>query len=168
MKKIILSALAICAFTFASAQDMKFGVKGGLDLVSSSGASSTSMTGFYAGGFAEFGLSDALTLQPGVEYHTASKSEEVFPGYSVTYKSNFLAVPVLFKYKVAEKINLMAGPALYYNMDSEVTTDKTRFNLELGGSYDITENIFVDPRYSLGLNGETKISHILIGVGYKF
>jgi opacity protein-like surface antigen len=68
---------------------------------------------------------------------------------------------------VAEKINILAGPALFYNMDS-AAKDKTTFNLDLGASYDITENFFVDPRYSLGLSGDTKVSHFLIGVGYRF
>ena len=68
---------------------------------------------------------------------------------------------------VAEKINLLAGPSLYYSMESD-DSDKTRFNLDLGGSYDITENFFVEPRYSLGLTGDFKVNHLLLGVGYKF
>jgi opacity protein-like surface antigen len=164
MKKLILSIVALSAFGIASAQkDMKFGVKGGLDMVSvkATGAS-TSLTGFFVGGFAEFAIADKMVLQPGLNYHTASKSENGF-----TYKANFLSIPVLLKYNVAEKINLLAGPSLYYSLES-TDTDKTRFNLDLGGSYDITENFFVEPRYSIGLTGDAKVSHFLIGVGYKF
>ena len=78
-----------------------------------------------------------------------------------------MSVRVLFKYNVAEKINLLAGPSLFYSLESEVA-DKTVFGLDLGGSYDITENIFVEPRYSIGLTGEVKTYVLLIGVGYKF
>lgn len=160
MKKIIVTITALFAFGFANAQDVKFGAKAGLDMQSyTGGGSSESMTGFYVGGFAQFGLTDAISLQPGLNYNTASKDG---------FKSDFLSIPVLFNYKVADKINIIAGPALYYNMDSDVKTDKSRFNLEIGGSYDITENLFIDPRYSLGLNGETKVNHLLIGLGYRF
>ena len=160
MKKIILAAIAVFALGSANAQDVKFGVKGGLDLVSTkvTGGGSISSTGFYLGGFAEFGLSDKIVFQPGLNYHTASEN-----GYNFDY----LSIPVLFKYNVAEKINIIAGPSMYYSMDSN-DADKTRFNLDLGASYDITENFFVDPRYSLGLTGDAKVSHFLIGVGYKF
>ncbi len=171
MKKIILTLAVVLTAAFANAQDMKFGVRGGVDMVSAkttvstsiggvtySASGTTSTTGFYVGGFADFSIADKLTLEPGINYHTASKDG---------YKFDFLSVPVTFKYQVADKINVLAGPALFYNMDS-AAQDKTTFNLDLGGSYDITENFFVDPRYSLGLTGDTKVSHILIGVGYRF
>jgi len=143
--------------TFASAQkDMKFGVKGGFNSSSSDGGGSAS--GFFLGGLAEFSLSDKLVLQPGLNYHTFSAN-----GGS----TSTLSVPVLFKYNVAEKINLLAGPSLYYSLESEAV-DKTVFGLDLGGSYDITDNFFVEPRYSIGLTGEVKTNVLLIGVGYKF
>lgn len=158
MKKIILSIIALSAFGVVSAQkDMKFGVKGGLDLLSVSNGGG-SATGFFAGGFVEFGLTEKITLQPGLNYHTASTN-----GVNFTY----ISIPVLAKYNVAEKINIIAGPSLYYSLES-ADSDKTRFNLDLGGSYDITENLFVEPRYSLGLTGDVKVNHLLLGVGYKF
>ncbi len=163
--------------SFAYAQDMKFGIRGGLDMVSSkyeyteivdytpagvpiieSGSETYSTTGFYFGGFVEFGLSDKFMLQPGLNYHTASDSGVKF---------DFLSIPVTFKYQVADKINILAGPTMFYSMESD-DPDKTRFNLDLGGSYDISDNFFIDPRYSIGLTGDTKINHFLIGVGYKF
>lgn len=164
MKKLILSIVALSAFGVVSAQkDMKFGVKGGLDLVSvKAPGGSVSLTGFFVGGFVEFGIVDKMVLQPGLNYHSATKSES-----GVTYKATYLSVPVLLKYNIAEKINLLGGPSLYYSTDSE-DSDKTRFNLDLGGSYDITENFFVEPRYSIGLTGDAKVSHLLLGVGYKF
>lgn len=61
----------------------------------------------------------------------------------------------------------MAGPSMYYSLES-TDNDKTRFNLDLGASYNITEEFFVEPRYSAGLTGDVKVSHFLIGVGYKF
>ena len=160
MKKIILTFAAVFAFGFANAQDgMAFGVKGGVDFLSAKAdGASVSTTGFFVGGFAEFGINDQFTLQPGLNYHTASKD-----GFNFTY----LSIPILAKYEIAEKFNLMAGPSLYYSLESD-DSDKTRFNFDIGASYDITENFFAEPRYSVGMTGDVKVSHFLLGVGYKF
>ena len=178
MKKIILVVAIALTATFASAQDgAKFGVKGGIDMISSkyeytsydfnpvtglpetyTESETVSTTGFFVGGFAEFGLSDKLTLQPGLNYHTASKSGVKF---------DYLSIPVLFQYEIAESFNVIAGPSLYYSLVSG-DQDKTRFNLGVGASYSFTENLFVEPRYDIGLTGDAKVSHFLIGVGYKF
>jgi len=173
MKKIILIVAIALTANFANAQDaMKFGVRGGVDMVSAkadvtyvdplggvhTSSSSFSTTGFYVGGFVDFSIADKMVLEPGIAYHAASKDD---------FKLNFLSIPVTFKYEIATKFNIMAGPSLFYNMDSDAQ-DKTTFNFDIGASYDITDNFFVDPRYSLGLSGDTKVNHLLIGVGYKF
>lgn len=175
MKKIILTMAVVLTATFANAQkDIKFGVRGGLDMVSakipsttvtlpiigsySVGGGSFSTTGFYFGGFADISISDEIVFQPGLNYHTASESG---------FKLDFLSLPATFKYQVADKFNILAGPTLFYSMDSD-SEDKTTFNLDLGASYDITENLFVDPRYSIGLSGDAKVSHFMIGLGYRF
>ena len=160
MKRLLFAAVAVFAFGFTNAQETKFGAKAGLDLLSAKadGGGSVSATGFYVGGFAEFGIADEFSLQPGLNYHAASKDGFDF---------NYISIPVLVKYTIAEKFNLLAGPSMFYSLESN-DDDKTRFNLDLGASYDITENLFVDPRYSVGLTGDTKVSHFLIGVGYRF
>lgn len=156
MKKIILTAAAVFAFGYSNAQDAKFGVKGGLDLVSFSGGSG-SITGFAFGGFAEFSLSDKVSLQPGLNFHTASEN-----GVSI----NFIGLPVLAKFNVAEKINLLAGPSLYKVLDAE--SAPIQVNIDLGASYDINENLFIEPRYSITTDGEGGMNHFVIGLGYKF
>ena len=161
MKKIILTMAVILTASFANAQkDMKFGAKAGLDMVSVKydGAGSESLTGFFIGGFAEFDIADEFVLQPGLNYHAASKDGVNF---------NYISIPVLAKYNVAEKFNVLAGPSLYYSLESN-DNDKTRFNLDLGASYDITENIIVEARYAIGLTGDAKVSHFLLGLGYRF
>jgi hypothetical protein len=156
MKKIMLTAAAVFAFGFTNAQEAKFGAKGGLDLVSFSGGDG-SITGFVIGGFAEFGLTDKVSLQPGLNFHSASSDGANF---------SFLAIPVLAKFNVADKFNLLAGPSLYYLLESG-ESDKTTFNLDFGATYDINDKLFIEPRYSAGI-GDIAMNHFFIGLGYKF
>ena len=45
--------------------------------------------------------------------------------------------------------------------------DKLKFNVDFGASYDITEEIEANAKYSLGF-GDIAVSGIFIGAGYKF
>ena len=60
MKKLLLTAAAVFAFGFANAQEVKFGVKAGLNINTITGGylSGTSKVGFHVGGLAEIKLSD--------------------------------------------------------------------------------------------------------------
>lgn len=156
MKKIIFTAAAVLAFGFSNAQDIKFGAKGGLDIISISGAGSA--TGFFIGGFTELNITDQIAIQPGINYHTASNEGTNF---------NYIGIPVLAKFNATEKLNLIAGPSLFYFLES-TATEKTFFNIDFGASYDINENFFIEPRYSAGLTGEMKANHFTLGLGYKF
>ncbi|MFM2265223.1 MAG: hypothetical protein RLZ77_643 [Bacteroidota bacterium] len=159
MKKIIFTLLTITAIGVANAQETKYGIKGGIDLVSAkSTASSLNATGFYVGGFAELGLSDVIYIQPSLNYHTASKDGVKF---------DYMSVPVLVKFMMPDKFNILAGPALYYSMDSE-DTNKTRINLAVGGDFEISDNLLLESRYDYGLTGDVKVNHLLFGIGYKF
>ncbi len=161
MKKIILSAVAILVFGFASAQETKFGVKAGVDLATMKAKVDTgfgtveatgSETGFFVGGFVNFGLSEKFSIQPEVMYVAITDS-------------NFLSVPILAKYSIANSFSLIAGPSLNYFMDAE--EDEFKVNVDFGAIYDITENLDVNAKYSLGM-GDVQVSGIFIGVGYKF
>ncbi|MDD3004775.1 porin family protein [Flavobacterium sp.] len=161
MKKLLLGVCILAGTYYSTAQETKFGVRAGIDLatveqtVSVAGFTTTvkgSETGFFVGGFAEIGMNESFAIQPEVLY--------------VSIKDfSMLNIPVLGKYTVAENINLMAGPSFNYLLDAE--EDKFKVNVDLGGSYDITETIDVSARYSLGF-GDTKVSGIYLGVGYAF
>lgn len=157
MKKLLFAAIAVVAFGYTNAQETKFGVKAGVDFASVKvkvmGVSgSSSETGFYIGGFANLGVSEKFSVQPELLYVAISDS-------------NFFSVPILAKYTVAEKIGLLAGPSLNYFSDFE--EDKLKFNVDFGASYDITEEIEANAKYSLGF-GDVAVSGVFIGAGYKF
>jgi hypothetical protein len=162
MKKIILTIAAVFAFGVVSAQDTKFGVKAGVDFASSkvkydlgefgSGTATASETGFFVGGFATIGMSEKFAIQPEVLYVAITDS-------------NFLSVPVLVKYSFGEKFSALVGPSFNYFLDAE--EDEFKMNVDFGGTYQITDNIDINAKYSLGF-GDVQVSGVFVGAGYSF
>ncbi|WP_298115463.1 porin family protein [Flavobacterium sp.] len=178
MKKIILSLVAIAAFGVANAQeDMKFGAKAGINMSNFTGDADTdSKIGFQVGAFAEFKVSEKFAVQPEILFSALGAKDD-----SDNYNSNYILVPVMAKYYVAEGFSLEAGPqigflmsAKYGDTDIKDAYKSTDFALNLGAGYDVAENINIGLRYSLGLSnvsdigGDVKTSNIALAVGYKF
>lgn len=157
MKKVLFTLAAICAFGVANAQ-AKYGVKAGftsqtVKVSTGIGTVSGSASGFFIGGFADFAVSDKFHFQPEVLYSGVSGN-------------NTINVPLLGKYNVADKFNILFGPGLNYSLDA--LADEFSVSGDIGASYDINEQFLVDARYDIGLTGDAKVSGIFVGVGYKF
>jgi len=164
MKKVLLAAIAVFSFGFSNAQDVNFGVKAGLMASSydygattyygygSIGGSNASDAGAFAGGFVDFAITDKFRLQPEVLL-------------TIVPDNLGLSVPVMLKYSFFEKFYAMAGPGLNYSFDA--ISDEFSPSLNLGASYDIMENLFVDARADIGISGYLG-TNILAGVGYRF
>lgn len=162
MKKLFLVAALFAGTLFASAQETNFGVRAGADfatvkvtvvnpITGDEISASGSETGFFVGGFAEIGISETFAVQPEVLYVAISDS-------------NMLNVPILAKYSFGS-FSALAGPGLNYLLDAE--EDEFKVNIEVGASYDFTENFDAQARYSIGM-GDVSVSGLFIGVGYKF
>lgn len=179
MKKIILSAFAVCAFAFSNAQDSKlsFGMKAGVNFSSVSGVKGTDgkdakgRTGFYVGGLAEYKISDKFSIQPEVLYSMEGADKNSL---------DYIRIPVMAKYEVVENLSILAGPSFAFRIAAEnalveKSTKSSDFGLGFGAAYAFG-NIFVDARYNLGLSdikdvpgGDAyKNNNIQLGIGYKF
>ena len=104
----------------------------------------------------------------------------------LTYNTNYINVPLMLKYYVAPSFSVDFGPQVGFNVYSKATVDgetidlkdgtKTvDFGLGLGGTYNLTENAFVQARYTLGLTkvfdedlNKEKNGNIQIAFGMKF
>jgi opacity protein-like surface antigen len=187
MKKIILSAVAVFAFGFANAQEVKFGAKAALNVATLTGdvEDASSLVGFQVGGFAEIKISDKFSVQPELLYSAQGAS---FDGGDT--KLNYLNIPVMAKFYVADAFSLEAGPQVGFLLsaksDGEDIKDfysSTDFGINLGAGYDFTENLSVGLRYNFGLSNVTDFGDLedfigedisiknnvfSVSVGYKF
>lgn len=207
MKKIILSTLLVLAFGFTYAQKAEFGIKGGLNSSNFSGDTEgmdfKPRVGFNIGAFAAIKLSEKITLQPEILFSTqGAKAENVSAdvngvNYTADIKFNlsYINVPVMFKYYVADKFNLEAGPQIGFLTSAETSTqlvgysqtvdqdakdyfESVDFGFNLGAGYDFTKNVSAGIRYNIGLsnvlktqpgdNSESQNSVLSLSVGYKF
>lgn len=183
MKKIILTAVALCALSFANAQEAKFGVKAGLNLSNWTGGDvdGTSIkAGFQAGGLVDIKVSDKFSVQPEVLF--SLQGVKVDGG---KYNTSYINVPVMAKYYVADGFSLEAGPQIGFLVSAKAKADgggssdvkdmfkSTDFGLNVGAGYDIAENVNLGARYNFGLSKivdgvDVKNSNIAIALAYKF
>jgi hypothetical protein len=207
MKKIILSTLLVLAFGFTYAQKAQFGLKGGLNSSDFSGDTEgmdfKPRVGFNVGAFAAIELSEKVTLQPEILFSTQgaeAQNVEAFVNGSiytgdVKFNLSYINIPVMFKYYVADKFNLEAGPQIGFLTSAETSTkvdginqtvdqdakdyfESVDFGFNLGAGYDFTKNVSAGIRYNIGLsniakteagdNSETQNSVFSLSVGYKF
>ena len=114
-----------------------------------------------------------------------------------TFNMNYINVPVMLKYYVTPKLSIDFGPQIGFNVYSKATygqdkyglnkketlcrkemTKSVDFGLGLGLTYNITENVFVQARYTLGLTNafenkepwgaKEKNGNAQISIGFRF
>ena len=192
MKKLILTALAVATFGFVSAQEegIRFGAKGGLNIASISGDDTDdldSRTSLHLGFVAEIPVTEKFAFQPELIYSAQGAAFDL-AGEDVTIALDYLNLPLMGKFYVAEGLSIQAGPQIGFLLSSKVKVDDEDEDLEdvngldlglnFGLGYQLDMGLFFDGRYNLGLSNlddsdssddfSQKNSVIQISVGYKF
>lgn len=183
MKKIYTTITAITLFTATAAAQTKFGLSAGVinsnwkgealsslnDIVDLTNGyiSTSSKTGFTAGGYASIPVGEKFTVEPGVSYsqkgYTMRGDLKIdalkFLGAnaSANVESHYIDVPLVLKAEVAKGLNIYAGPQLSYLAKSNLHVRAGILGLSLyNDKLDITGQF---NRIDLGLTG---------GIGYQF
>lgn len=191
----------------ANAQEVKFGAKAGLNLASIGGDETDdnkSKVGFHIGGVAEVMFSDKFSVQPELVYSVqgakAEYTEELF-GEEVNYtdklKLNYINLPIMAKYYVAEGFSIEAGPQVGFLISAEQeseasfdgeteseTTDVKEFTsgidlgVGVGLGYKLEGGLNLALRYNLGLSNindfdgsddfKNQNNVLQLSVGYSF
>ncbi len=197
MRKLLFAITAIAFFTVsAKAQTTSFGLKAGMTAAnmkfSGSGMSVSmkSKIGYYAGAFADIGVSDQFSVQPELFYSLLGSKIDVNSGEgSVTGTEDlgYINLPVLLKYN-KEGFSAFLGPQISYLLSAksksggQTTDDKsnlksTDFSGVIGAGYTLTNGFGFDARYQLGLSdiakssageGTVKNSAFMVGIHYRF
>jgi hypothetical protein len=205
MKKVLVLTLA-ALFVFSTAvfaQDPVSGLSGkgiklGLNLANVTGDDApdgTSMRlGFAGGGWITYSFSDLFAIQPELLYSMKGTKYDDVSGDQVTFKADYIEIPVLFRVQLAGggnfKPNFYAGPAVSFLLsakagDVDVKDDlkSTDFGLIGGAGADFhmgagPGKVTFDVRYEVGLTStdnvddgyDAKINNSAISflVGYGF
>ncbi|HLP65361.1 porin family protein [Flavobacterium sp.] len=187
MKKILLTAVAVFGFAFANAQETKFGAKAGLNLSNVTGDNTDDnkmKVGFQVGAFANIGISEQFAVQPEVLFSTQGNKIDG-PGDG-SVELNYINIPIMAQYKVADKFTLEAGPQIGFLMSAKLKFDggsidvkdqinSTDFGIGVGAGYDVAENINLGLRYTIGVSNLNKEgddknanSNLAFAIGYRF
>jgi len=144
MKKLLLVVVALLVVNGAFSQDVKFGIKAGLNVaglspVEMSGSGVTlkmfendgMKVGFNFGGFANVGLSDKLAFQPELLFSMQggkqkfggffSEIAEELAGMKFNYQFIYLHLPLLLEFKPVDKFGILLGPQLGFNVSRSLT-----------------------------------------------
>lgn len=196
MKKITLLLAAVFTVGFVNAQDkeaMSFGVKGGLNVstitnAEEGGVNAKSLIGFHIGFFGEFMISDKFGIQPELLYSSQGVKLE-YAGADGDLKLDYINIPIMAKYYVADSFSLEFGPQIGFITSAEAKSGgasedvkdqvkSTDVSLGFGGTYYFAQKFMLGARYNLGLTriqedlepgeSESKNSVFQISIGYKF
>ena len=198
MKKVLVLIAAAIVCMSASAQ-LQFGAKVGVDMTHFWGkdVEHGMKPSYQAGLVMEYKFNPHFAIAPEVvfasqggkfdaiqfnwgDFSIASKKK-------ITFNTNYINVPVMLKYYVAPAFSVDFGPQVGFNVyskasikddityDLKESTKTVDFGIGLGGTYNLTENAFVQARYTLGLTkvfegdlNKEKNGNIQIAFGMKF
>ena len=189
MKKLmLLAAVAVFGLSNVNAQEVKFGVKAGVNFASLTGDDADGLdgkTGFHVGGVAVIGISEKFAVQPELVY-SSQGAKDTEEGVDVDYNLDYINLPVLAKFTVAEGFSIEAGPQVGFLMSAKVKAEGESFDIKddlkgidfggaIGLGYKMDSGLNFAARYNLGLGniadfdgGDLKNNVIQLSVGYNF
>ena len=175
---------------------MKFGANVGVNFATITGDDTSdvkSKTSFHLGAVAEISISDKFSVQPELLYSAQGAKED---GGDGELKLDYINIPVMAKFYVAEGFSLEAGPQVGFLMsaksegggesvDMKDFTSGIDFGLNFGLGYKMESGLNFGARYNLGLSNfwdlpsdidpefgisdfKNKNSVIQLSVGYFF
>jgi len=162
MKKILFVLVSLL-MTLSTYSQITSGVKGGVVFSNLSGfdADFTGIdnaivstleegrTGFFAGYFVGIPIiNEKIAFQPEIQYVQQGSNSQIL-------RLEYLQVPLAINYKFSEKFFGNLGPQVglrIFNSDNAEFLDAIDYSIFGTLGYNITDSIFIEVRYSLGLN----------------
>lgn len=172
MKKTIILASALFIFLGATkAQDVHFGIKGGLNasninVSNNQGNHLDTKIGFNAGLLAHIHAGKSFAIQPEV-YYSSEGAKSTVSNIKSTINLGYINVPVLAQYMFANGFRIEAGPQVGFLINAKsktgsLTTDEktnyktTSFSIPVGAGYLTSFGLGFDARYNFGISDIVK------------
>jgi hypothetical protein len=204
MKKVFV-LIAVAIVSMSAMAQVQFGAKVGFDLTHFWGEDAPHgiQPNYQVGLMLEYKFSPKFAIAPEVVFAaqggkaTGDVYDDDFDGLikaKGTFHTNYINVPLMLKFYATPNFSIDFGPQAGFNVYSKMTAsgklanveakesidlkDNTKtvdFGVALGGTYNLTENAFVQARYTLGLtnvfdipDSHEKNGNIQIAFGMKF
>ena len=195
MKKVLVLIAAAIVSMSAMAQ-VQFGAKVGVDATNFWGKDVPHgmQLNYQAGLLMEYKFSPKFAIAPEVVFAAQGGKFKALDFHvgdfnldtDVAYHTNYINVPVMMKFYTSPNFSIDFGPQVGFNVYSKYTiedhdaidikdgTKSVDFGLGLGGTYNLTDNAFVQARYTMGLTnafesrGDMKNGNIQLAFGIKF
>ncbi|WP_420401548.1 porin family protein [Flagellimonas sp.] len=162
MKKLILFSMTlILPLLTLQAQDVQFGAKAGPNfaILQPDLNDPTTRTALHLGAVAEVSISEKLSIQPELLFSAQGTKDESDDDEIV--RLDYLTLPILAKFYVAENLSIEAGPQIGILLKAEVedngeTTDlkditkSTDLGIAFGMGYKLDNGLNFGARYILG------------------
>ncbi|MGV3640811.1 MAG: porin family protein [Adhaeribacter sp.] len=174
MKRLFSFCIALLAFYTASAQEVHFGLKAGLNaamLTVKNQGETEFKPGLHAGGLAHIHLTRKFALQPELLY-SGQGGKQVISNTEFKTNLHYLNLPVLVQYMFDNGFRLQAGPQVGFLLKAQREWNSTEANvigeykaidvsLPVGVSYVSHSGLGVDLRWAFGLNNINDVGNDL-------
>ena len=137
-KNLIFASLALglISITGMQAQDKtaSYGFKGGLNfsnLYSDNVDDNNVLTGFNAGLYAKFPITNNIAIQPEISYTTKGAElvyNNAFAKGTAKFNVNYIEVPVLLVMNITDNFNVQVGPYAAYMVSGKTTNNSNIFS----------------------------------------
>lgn len=197
MKRLIFFSLALFIGVMSAQAQSGFGLRAGLmfadqkvDVADGFNINPKSKTGFDVNLFYDKDLGNGMRIQPELHYTQMGFKIGGIPIITPKAELNYLRIPLLLKYDVLSNNDNMVlspifGPYFSFLLSDDIDLvslftnnlpfNDTDFGFDFGLMFNMSSGLYVDARYTLGLQnvadipvGELKNRGFSAGIGYRF
>lgn len=171
-KKLIFASLVLSFMSFTALQAQEktasFGFKGGLNfsnLYTDNVDDNNVLTGFNAGLYAKFPISNNIAIQPEISYTTKGAElvyNNAFVQGTAKFNVNYIEVPVLLVMNITDNFNVHVGPYAAYMVSGKTTNDSNFSSSE----NELDTNDF--NKFDAGLAGGLGIDLDVVNFGVRY
>ena len=151
MKNYLIVLAFVCCTSICTSQQIQYGVRGALNISNLDFDPDPSLVnehrnGFAFGGFVDFGLTEDISILTELQWSAEG-------GKAESLRADYIQLPILVRFSVLDRIVLGVGPQValktWENQDAFSTFT---FSGVAGVEYMITDELFLDARYSYGFS----------------